>query len=140
MLVRGLYASRAATPLSAARVDAIIEQSQRNNPPRGITGLLCFVDDIFAQVLEGGRDEVCELFNTIARDDRHHTVRILSFEEIQERRFGHWHMGRVNIAKVNTAVLLKYSEKPEFNPFVAPASSTMSMLDDWVATGSVVSR
>ena len=140
MLVRCLYASRAATPLSPGRVDAIIDQSQRNNPPRGITGLLCFVDDIFAQVLEGGRDAVCDLFNTIVRDDRHHTVRILSFEEIQERRFGHWNMGRVNIAKVNTAVLLKYAEKPGFDPFVAPASSTMSMLDDLVATGSIVSR
>jgi hypothetical protein len=27
------------------------------------------------QVLEGGRDEVCELYNTIVRDERHHQVR-----------------------------------------------------------------
>jgi hypothetical protein len=135
-----LYASRAATPLVPKRVDAILEQSHRNNPPRGVTGLLCFVDDIFAQVLEGGRDPVCELFHKIMTDDRHHSVRILSFEEIPERRFGHWNMGRVNIAKVNTALLLKYSEKPVFDPFTAPAASTMAVLDELVAAGSIGSR
>jgi hypothetical protein len=44
----------------------------KNNPALGITGLLCVSDDLFMQVLEGGRDEVCELYNTIVRDDRHH--------------------------------------------------------------------
>ena len=98
MLVRCLYASRAAGPLGSVRVDTILEQSHRNNPPRGITGLLCFVDDIFVQVLEGGRDAVGDLFETIMRDDRHTSVRVLSYNEISERSFGHWHMGKVNIA------------------------------------------
>ena len=95
MLVRCLYASRARQPLVPADTDAILEQSRRNNPPRGITGLLCFVDDIFVQVLEGGRDPVSDLFATIVRDDRHTGVRILAYEEIGERRFGHWNMGQV---------------------------------------------
>lgn len=140
MLVRCLYASRAVIPLVPTRADAIVEQSHRNNPARGITGLLCFVDDIFAQVLEGSRDSVCDLFNTIMRDDRHHSVRILGFEEISERRFGNWNMGRVNFAKVNPALLLKYSEKPIFDPFTASASSTMAVLDELVATGLIMSR
>ena len=71
MLVRLLYASRAAVPLTTPIVDSIMEQSRENNPRQGITGLLCFSGDIFIQVLEGGRDAVCELFNTIVRDDRH---------------------------------------------------------------------
>ena len=71
MLVRCLYASRARQPLTPAVVDGILEQSRRNNPARGITGLLCFVDDVFVQVLEGGRDPVCHLFATIFRNDRH---------------------------------------------------------------------
>jgi hypothetical protein len=60
-------AGRAAAPLTAAVVDSILEQSRRNNPKAGITGILCFSDDLFVQVLEGGRDDVCELYNTIAR-------------------------------------------------------------------------
>ena len=58
MLVRLLYASRAAVPLTTPIVDSIMEQSRENNPRQGITGLLCFSDDIFIQVLEGGREQV----------------------------------------------------------------------------------
>jgi len=140
MLVRCLYASRAAAPLDSARVEAIVEQSHRNNPPRGITGLLCFVDDVFVQVLEGGRAEVADLFNIIILDDRHHSVRILNYVEIPERRFGHWNMGQVNMARVNTALLLKYSAKPVLDPFSASATATMALLDELVATGSIVNR
>lgn len=140
MLVRCLYASRAAVPLDPERVEAIVEQSRRNNPPKGITGLLCFLDDVFVQVLEGGRDAVCELFSTLMRDERHHSVRILSYEEISERRFGNWSMGQVNIAKVNMALLLKYSEKAGLDPFALPGHATMALLDELVATASIVNR
>jgi hypothetical protein len=140
MLVRLLYASRPAAPLTAATVDSILEQSRGNNPRRGITGLLCFSEDIFIQLLEGGRDEVCELFNAIVGDDRHANVRILVYEEIAERRFGGWTMGQVNIAKVNASLLLKYSERAALNPFGCSGHATMALLDELVATASVVSR
>ena len=140
MLVRLLYASRAAVPLTTPIVDSIMEQSRENNPRQGITGLLCFSGDIFIQVLEGGRDAVCELFNTIVRDDRHLNVRILIYEEIAERRFGGWTMGQVNIAKVNPSLLLKHSEKAELNPFGCSGHPSMALLDELVATAAVVSR
>jgi len=140
MIVRCLYASRAKAPLDMAIVDSILEQSRKNNPPQGITGMLCFVDDIFIQVLEGGRDAICELFNAIVRDDRHFNVRILIHEEISERRFGSWTMGQVNIAKVNPALLLKYSEKATLDPFTCSGHATMALLDELVATASIVSR
>lgn len=140
MLVRLLYASRAAAPLTASIVDSILEQSRANNPKQGITGILCFTDDIFIQVLEGGRDEVCELYNAIVRDQRHLDVRILTYEEIPERRFGGWSMGQVNLAKVNPTLLLKYAEKAELNPFTCSGRATMALLDELIATASVVSR
>ena len=95
MLVRLLYASRPAAPPTDSVVDAILQQSRKNNSRQGITGMLCFSDQFFVQVLEGGRDEVCELYNTIVRDVRHTGVRILLYDEIAERRFGSWTMGRV---------------------------------------------
>jgi hypothetical protein len=58
-----------------------------NNPRLGITGILCYSGDQFIQVLEGGRDEACELFNTIGRDPRHERVHTLTHEAIAERRF-----------------------------------------------------
>jgi hypothetical protein len=140
MLVRLLYASRPATPLSTQVLDAILEQSRANNPPLGITGILCFNDDLFIQALEGGRDEVCDIYNKIVRDDRHRGVRILTYDEISERRFGGWTMGQVNIAKINPSLLLKYSEKAALNPFTCSGRASMALLDELIATASVVSR
>ncbi len=140
MLVRLLYASRPATPLSAAILDEILAQSRTNNPQQGITGILCFSDNIFIQVLEGGRDEVCETYNKIVRDNRHREVRILTYDEISERRFGGWTMGQVNIAKVNPSLLLKYSEKPSLDPFSCSGLASMSLLEELIATALVVNR
>ena len=140
MLVRLLYASRASSPTDASVYDSILEQSRARNPKLGITGILCYSENLFIQVLEGGRDEVCELYNTIVRDGRHQHVRILSFEEIRERRFGSWTMGQVNLAKVNPALLLKYGERAELNPFEGSAHATMALLDELIATALVVGR
>jgi hypothetical protein len=140
MLVRCLYASRAAKPLTAAVLDSILQQSGRKNPELGITGMLCHTNELFVQVIEGGRDEVCEVFNAIVRDDRHVDVRLLIYEEIPERRFGNWTMGRVNIDNINRALLLKYSERAELNPFGCSGRATMALLEELVATGAILSR
>lgn len=140
MLVRCLYASRPAASLQGAGLERILDQSRANNPALGITGLLCVADDLFIQVLEGGRDEVCELYNAIVRDDRHQNVRLLVYEEITERRFGNWTMGQVNTAKLNPALLLKYFKRVELDPFDGSGQATMALLGELVATASIVSR
>lgn len=140
MLVRLLYASRAAAPLTSTVVDSILAQSRAHNPGLGITGMLCYSEDLFLQVLEGGRDEVCELYNTIVRDDRHVNVRILCFEEIAERRFGSWTMGHVDVSTINPSLLLKYAKLPVLNPFNCSGQASMALLDELMATASVVGR
>ena len=140
MLVRCLYASRPAKPLSGLLLDSILDQSRKNNPSLGITGLLCVSENLFIQVIEGGRDEVCELFNAIVRDDRHEHVRILSYDEISERRFGSWKMGQVTIEKLNPAILLKYFKRAELDPFGCSGQATMALLAELVATAAIVNR
>ncbi len=138
MLVRCLYASRPLQPLSGPFVDSILEQSRKNNPALGITGLLCVSKDLFIQVIEGGRDEVCDLFNAIVRDDRHQQVRLLIYEEISERQFGNWTMAQVNISKLNPAMLLKYFKRAELDPFEGSGRATLSLLTDLIATGAIL--
>ena len=140
MLVRCLYASRAAAGTSAAILDDILLQSRRNNPANGITGMLCVSNNVFIQVLEGGRDEVCDLYHAIVRDTRHEQLRLLAYEEITERRFGGWTMGQVNLAKVNPSQLLKYFKRAELDPFDAPGSATLSLLSELVASASLIGR
>jgi Sensors of blue-light using FAD len=140
MLVRCLYASHAQKPIGDAVLDTILKQSRRKNPVQGITGMLCFANGIFVQVIEGGRADVSRLLGTIFRDDRHTGLEVLSFEEIPERRFGNWTMGQVNMTSVNPALLLKYSEKAELNPFSNRGGATLSLLLEIAEAGGIVQR
>lgn len=140
MLVRCLYASRPLQPLTGPFLNSILEQSRKNNPALGITGLLCVSRDLFIQVIEGGRDEVCDLFNAIVRDDRHQQVRLLIFEEIAERQFGNWTMAQVSIDKLNPAMLLKYFKRAELDPFEGSGKATLALLSDLIATGAILAH
>ena len=140
MLVRLLYASRATTPLSPEVIDSILLASRRHNPALGITGLLCHSGDIFMQVLEGGRQAVNELYTRISRDSRHGEIMLLQYDEITERRFAGWTMGQVNLARVNPSILLKYSERPVLDPYAVPGAVSMALLEELIATASIISR
>jgi len=138
MLVRCLYASRPAQAVGAPLVASILAQALKHNPACGITGVLCYTSEVFLQVLEGGRDAVCELFNSIAADERHSGVRILLFEEIGQRRYARWAMGEIDLGRVGQDLLLRYSEKAVLDPFTAGGQTTMDLLDDLVTTGSIL--
>ena len=139
MLVRLLYASRAVDPGPEA-IEAILAQSRHSNPTSGITGILCYSGAIFLQAIEGGRMAVSELYGHIQKDVRHKDVVLLHYEEIAERRFGGWTMGQVNVAKVNQSLLLKYGVRAELDPFSSSGCASMALLDELIATASVVSR
>ena len=139
MLVRLLYCSRA-VDTGAEAIESILAQSRQHNPVSGITGILCYGDGIFLQCIEGGRMQVSDLFGSIQKDERHKDVALLHFEEILERRFGGWSMSQVNVSKLNHAVLLKYSEKPELDPYVIPGKVSLSLLEDLMATAAICGR
>ena len=138
MLVRLLYASRAAAQIDHDALLGILRQSKANNPAQGITGLLCYSGGIFMQALEGGRSAVNRLYLKIAADPRHSDLVLLSYEEIGERRFAGWAMGQVNMARLNPALLLKYSATATLDPYAASGQVALAMFDELVATASVM--
>ncbi|MFN9211699.1 MAG: BLUF domain-containing protein [Betaproteobacteria bacterium] len=140
MLVRLLYASRAAAAVTPETIESILAQSRAHNPALGITGILCHGGDVFMPVLEGGRGAVNTLYNTIVRDPRHAEVALLHYEEVPERRFAGWTMGQVNLARINPSLLLKYSEKPVLDPFAVSGRASMALLDELMATAQIVGR
>jgi hypothetical protein len=139
MLVRLLYASRAIDPASAA-IDEILLQSRQGNPSSGITGILCYGGGIFLQAIDGGRSAVSELYGHIQRDPRHKDVVLLHYEEISERRFSGWTMGQVNMSKINASILLKYAEKPELDPYSVSGKVSLALLEELMATASIIGR
>jgi hypothetical protein len=140
MLVRLMYASRAAESVDHDALLAILKKSKANNPAIGITGVLCFSSGIFLQVLEGGRAGINQLYNRIAADPRHTDVVLLSYEEIGERRFAGWSMGQVNIGRLNPALLLKYSERAVLDPYSVSGKVSMALFEELVATASIMGQ
>ena len=98
MLSQYLYISTAPT-LPREAVDAILAASARNNPARGITGLLLFNGRNFLQLLEGEECEVAALMETITADPRHSGVSVLDRRSIAARACPDWAMNRVMIAE-----------------------------------------
>jgi len=137
MLVRCIYASRVNDVNTSALRKSIMASSRRHNPELGVTGILVFAGDYFIQILEGGRDHVCQLYNKIAQDPRHTHVTLMVFEEIEKRSFEGWAMGEVPLDQVNPAVLLKYSATRKLEPFQMTGSSMLHLLQELVASGSV---
>ena len=137
MLVRLMYASRAADSVSTDALGAILRRSRQDNQASGITGLLCLSGGIFLQVLEGGRSQVSALYNRIAADARHRDVVLLSYEEIGERRFAGWAMGLIDLSRLNPALLLKYSEAAVLDPYALSGRVSMALFDELIATASV---
>ena len=137
MLVRLLYASRVVAGFDNEELTAIVRQSRGANPQHGITGLLCYSGGIFLQVLEGGRSAVNQLYGRIVADPRHTQVELLSYAEIDERRFAGWAMAQADLSRLNPALLLKHSERAALDPFVVSGRVSLALLEELVATASI---
>ena len=150
MLVRLLYVSRAVDQNSgkpanpevplAEESESIMSSSRSYNMSNGITGILCYGGGIYLQAIEGGRTEVNKLYNHIIRDTRHTDVVLLHYQEIRERRFSGWTMRQVNLSKLNTSIVLKYSERPELDPYSVSGDVSMALLEELMLTASIIGR
>jgi hypothetical protein len=136
MLVRLVYASRAVDPIDQQMLDTILEQSRPSNVEAGITGMLCACEDTntFLQAIEGGRREVNALYAQIVCDARHDDVTLLAYEEVEERRFARWRMGRVDLGRVNPALILRYAEHPALDPLTLSARQATALLAEFADT------
>jgi hypothetical protein len=98
MLSQYLYISTAPN-LAREDVESILAASARNNPERGITGLLIYNGRNFLQLLEGEESALVGLMVRIGNDPRHTGVSILERKAIEHRACPGWAMKRVLIAE-----------------------------------------
>lgn len=94
-LHRVIYTSRLhgeALAAEEATVAHIMESARRNNPRRGVTGVLVHGKGCFAQVLEGRPLVVRGLLTVIQRDPRHTAMRIVKVDVVEDRIFPAWSM------------------------------------------------
>ena len=72
----------------------------------------------------------------------HGDVTLLSYEEIDERRFASWRMGRVNLNRVNQGTILRFSETSTLDPFSMQGETALALLQEGTprATRDTVER
>ena len=103
-----MYCSRASTGVDGEELSLLLRQCRSHNGDAGITGMLCFSEGLFIQVLEGGRSAVNQLYQRILRDPRHHDVQLISRQPVAERRFPQWSMAFSSYASLNNDNLPGY--------------------------------
>lgn len=74
-------------------VDTIVATARRVNPQLGLTGMLLWSDNRFAQLLEGPPDSLDLMYGRLLADPRHHDLNLLSRWTIPNRLFPDWTMG-----------------------------------------------
>ena len=95
---RTLYCSRNFVAGDAAQrkaeISHILTAARFNNSRKGVTGALLFNSGYFAQVLEGPREAVEQIFEKIQRDDRHGDVTVLEsgYGDDRDLLSGRWLM------------------------------------------------
>ncbi|MGJ8592935.1 MAG: BLUF domain-containing protein [Aquaticitalea sp.] len=86
------YHSKAINGLNLKDLENILETAVTTNATKQITGCLIYHDDSFVQILEGRKEDVLEVYENIKSDPRHHTLIILSQNEVKVRFFEDWNM------------------------------------------------
>ena len=86
------YYSVADNNIKRDEVLRILEISRKNNKEHKITGCLVYHNDQFAQILEGSKQAVHDLYKKIEKDTRHTSVTLITVGEKSERTFNSWTM------------------------------------------------
>lgn len=87
------YISRAAEPMPADKLLALLQQCLANNVRNGVTGMLVYGNETFLQALEGDDKAVDDLVEKISKDPRHNNIQLLHRRPIEGRQFSDWTMG-----------------------------------------------
>jgi hypothetical protein len=104
-----LYTSLAVREMNTDDLTGLLAQSREKNARLKITGLLIYSKREFMQLLEGNKEDIFELYNTIVKDERHQQVKLLWDGEIEDRSFKDWSMAFLNIDGIEQDKLDGYS-------------------------------
>ena len=86
------YRSIAIPEITVEQIEGILKTARSFNSKNDVSGCLIFSKGYFIQLLEGSKDNIKELMDSIDADKRHTNVDILSEGETEERIFKTWDM------------------------------------------------
>lgn len=133
-LARLIYASNKAEDVEMPDILRILDTASKNNKRHGITGLLCFTENMFMQVIEGDSFLINQLYRNIVVDKRHAEVNLIDYAFIWQREFPDWAMGFVDMEKMSTKGLDICARQKiplkNLDPYLLDATRAMWMLKE----------
>ena len=96
-LAQILYISDAVGNIGKIGLASIQQVAVRNNAALHITGVLFYARGHFVQLLEGDREDICPMFETIVRDPRHENIKLLYKRDAKQRIFCDWDMAVLDL-------------------------------------------
>ncbi len=89
-LVELSYVSKATQDMGLSSLVHLFDISYKWNQGHGLTGVLFYEGEHFAQILEGRREDVFFVWEKIQKDYRHKVLHRIELEEIDQRIFPNW--------------------------------------------------
>lgn len=119
-----LYQSYASEGFTGEELQQLLRQSSLINQAEGVTGLLLYTPDgRFTHLLEGRKQQVLAVYQTLIDDSRNHTCEILMQGPWSRRSFSTWYVGLADcegIPEDLSMMCLNFGELPELLPGLAP--------------------
>lgn len=129
-LARLVYASTKGRYVDGEELKKIMATAKVNNGELGVTGVLIFNSQFFLQALEGTRDQITSLFNSISKDERHKCIQLISMRDIDHRCWAQWSMRLISITEKEEKIYAQYSDQAKFNPFNIASDLVVDFLKD----------
>lgn len=97
MIYQTIYSSRSTGALDLDGIESLLTTIRLRNKQLNITGVLIYLEGVFIQVLEGDKDAVLGVLESIKRDSRHEEVTVFYEADLSGRVFDEWHMAYLDV-------------------------------------------
>lgn len=113
MIFQLSYKSESRYDLFPQDLDDILITAMERNYKENITGCLVYFESKFYQLLEGNKEAVLSVYESIKKDLRHKNVTLLNQEKVSERIFSDWSMSYYYLDKERNSevILSEFKEK-----------------------------
>ncbi|MBU1358762.1 MAG: BLUF domain-containing protein [Gammaproteobacteria bacterium] len=127
MLLRLVYVSKAVAP-DGQDLPSILEKSSENNPALEVTGVLCHLDPVYLQYIEGEESTIDALYERIRTDPRHTDCTTLERRAIPRRAFPDWSMKLLEWNEHTQSIFRSFSPDAAQDLFSADPSTAAPLV------------
>jgi hypothetical protein len=100
-----IYVSKESFKFSQEDITDLLAIVREKNKALNVTGMLLYDEGVFFQLLEGDKEIIEKLEDTISKDERHKGFVKIIFEGIPQRSFADWSMGYSPISRTEIATI-----------------------------------